>query len=83
METEKITSKDNPTQADTVNSAGIQLENTAISEYLDIVRKEYDIEREKRQAYENRIGIILSLLGVACFFYFQYISPKNIITLFT
>lgn len=38
--------------------------NTAITEYLKVVKSEYNIERAKKESFESRAGIILTLIDV-------------------
>lgn len=52
---------------------------TAIEEYFEVVKGEYDKERDKKQSFENRAGIILTLIGAICVFLFEKISMKEII----
>ena len=40
-----------------------RIEDTAIVEYLDIIRREYEIERAKKQSFENRTGLVMALVG--------------------
>ena len=62
-------------------SEEIILENTAIPEYLEVVKSEYAIERSKKQSFENRSGLLLTLLSAVCIFYFQSVKPSEIINL--
>ena len=57
--------------------------NTAITEYLDIVKSEYEIERSKKESFENRVGIILALVGAMCIFLLELIKPRDIIDMFS
>ena len=41
----------------------INVSDTAIIEYLEAVKSEYDNERNKKQSFENRAGLIMALLG--------------------
>lgn len=59
----------------------INIDDTAIIEYFDIIKKEYEIERNKKQSFENRAGLILALLGAICIFLFENIELKFIISL--
>ncbi len=61
---------------------GIQTEQTAIPELLDILRSEYEIERDKKQSFETRTGLLITLLGVTFIFCFDKISFNDLINLF-
>ena len=43
---------------------------------------EYKIERDKKQSFETRAGIIMALLGATCGIFFKTIKLNNIIHLF-
>lgn len=49
----------------------IILSETFIPEYLEIVKSEYIIERDKKQSFEKRFGILLALLSVLSIFYWR------------
>ena len=57
------------------------LSNTAINEYLAIVRSEYEIERNKKQSFENRAGLIMALVGATCIFVFEQINLSSVFLL--
>lgn len=59
----------------------VKIENTCIKEYLEIVKEEYQIERGKRQSFESRAGIIITILTALCIFMFDKIQISNIIGL--
>lgn len=61
----------------------IEVDNTAILEYLDIVKSEYETERNKKQSFENRAGLIMALLGAICIFLFEKVQLKSILMLLT
>jgi len=63
------------------STVSIDESNTAIPEYLDIVKSEYEIERNKKASFENRAGIILALLGAICIFLFEKVKIDEIIKL--
>ncbi len=64
-------------------SQTIEVRDTAINEYFDIVKNEYEIERNKKQSFENRAGLILALLGAVGIFLFEHIDLKEVIILVT
>ena len=57
------------------------LEDTPICEYLEIVKSQYEIERNKKLSFENRSGLLLTLLGVICVFLFNNIKLAEIISM--
>ena len=59
----------------------VELNDTAIVEYLDIVKSEYENERNKKQSFENRAGLIMALLGAICIFLFEKVQLKDIFSL--
>lgn len=59
----------------------IEVNDTAIVEYLDIVKSEYENERNKKQSFENRAGLIMALLGAICIFLFEEVKLKEVISL--
>ena len=52
------------------------IDNIAIVEYLEIVRSEYETERNKKQSFENRAGLIMALLGAICIFLFENLNYR-------
>lgn len=72
------------TDANRIQNSNIPDEsNTAIVEYLDIVKSEYEIERGKKESFENRVGIILAFVGATCIFLLELIKPSNIFSMMT
>lgn len=61
----------------------VKVEDTAIEEYLEIVKNEYETERNKKQSFENRAGLIMALLGAICIFLFEKVELSDIIALMT
>lgn len=64
-----------------VQTQMIDINDTAIVEYLEIVRSEYENERNKKQSFENRAGLIMALLGAICIFLFEKVKLQEIISL--
>lgn len=58
----------------------VNIDDTAIEEYLEIVRSEYETERNKKQSFENRAGLIMTLLGAICIFLFEKVKLQDIIS---
>lgn len=48
-----------------------KLEDTIAVRCLDILLREYEIEREKRQSFESRAGIVMVALAALCIFAFE------------
>lgn len=61
----------------------VDVNDTAIVEYLEIVRSEYEIERNKKQSFENRSGLIMAFLGAICIFLFEKVRLQDIFSLMT
>ena len=59
----------------------IDISNTAMVEYLDVVKSEYENERNKKQSFENRAGLIMALLGAICIFLFEQVKLSGIFQL--
>lgn len=78
--TENMVEKTEPLPAK--GTAGVEVDNTAIKEYFEIVNTEYQNERNKKQSFESRAGLLLTLLSAICIFYFQSIKIKDIVLLF-
>lgn len=61
----------------------VNIDDTAALYYLEVVKSEYEIERNKKQSFENRAGIILALLGAICIFLFEKVQLNKIFSLLT
>lgn len=59
----------------------LSVDKTAILEYLDIVKSEYEIERNKKLSFENRAGLIMALLSAICIFLFEKVNLKCVFSL--
>lgn len=59
----------------------VNIQNTAMEEYLNTVKMEYQFERDKKQSFESRAGILLTLLGAISIFYFQTMNFHDILIL--
>lgn len=60
------------------NAPNISETETAISEYLDVVKSEYQNERNKKVSFENRAGIFFALIGTVCVYLFDKIKLNDI-----
>lgn len=61
----------------------VNVADTAIEEYFDIIKSEYETERNKKQSFESRAGLIMALLGAICIFLFEKVQLKDIFSLMT
>lgn len=61
----------------------INIDNMALSEYFEVVKNEYEIERNKKVSFENRAGIFFALIGTVSVFLFDRVHIKEIISLFS
>ena len=59
----------------------VDIADTAMLEYLEIFKMEYEREFNKKQSFDNRAGLILTLLGAISIFLFEHIKINEIITL--
>lgn len=73
----------NPVASGNVISAADlpSIEDTAMSEYLELVQAEYQIERGKKESFENRAGIVMALIGALLVFVMENIPFNTIINL--
>jgi len=77
----KMESNDIMSSNEKTNTLKIDINNTAIPEYLEVVKSEYETERNKKQSFETRSGLLLTLLGAIMIFYFQSIKLTDIFIL--
>lgn len=61
----------------------LSIENMALSEYFEVVKNEYEIERNKKASFENRAGVFLALIGTVSVFLFDKVQIKQIVSLFS
>lgn len=59
----------------------ISIETTAIPEYLEIMKSEYDIERSKKESFINRESILLALIGASMVMIFDEIDIHQLFIL--
>lgn len=57
--------------------------DTAINEYLEIVKFEYDNERRQKESFENRAYIVMTLVCALCVFVLEKITLRDIFSLFS
>lgn len=55
--------------------------NTAIVEYFESIRHEYDCQAEQKTSFENRSGILLSFFGVMFVYLMDKVPIKDVIAL--
>ena len=56
----------------------IKIEETTIQEYFEVVQKEYEYERNKKQSFENRAGIVLTAVGGILVFILERVPIKEV-----
>lgn len=61
----------------------IPIEKTCILDCLDIVKQEYQIERGKRQSFESRANIVITILTALLVFVFEKIKIIEVLKLMT
>lgn len=84
MESESSSNKLEPNEncnTENVDEEYIQVSNTAIPEFYDIVKSEYENEKNKKQSFENRAGIVLALIGTVSVLLFEQIKLNEILEL--
>lgn len=82
MDNEKINAENkSESQTSSQQQEYVNVTDTAIAEYLDIVKSEYETERNKKQSFENRAGLIMALLGAICIFLFEQVQLKKVFAL--
>lgn len=55
-----------------------KVEDTVMQEYLGVIQKEYEFERNKKQSFESRSSLIITLIGALCIFAFDKISLNTL-----
>lgn len=68
-------------QEESESDSLVSVSDTAIIEYLEVVKSEYENERNKKQSFENRAGLILAFLGAICIFVFEQVKISTILEL--
>jgi len=81
MSKNKYTHSEDPITNQPQEIAEINISDTAINEYFNVVTTEYQIERSKKLSFETRSGLLLTLLSAICIFYFQSFKFTDIIAL--
>lgn len=82
MENNDITNEADVDNLVTNVSDKLNVDNMALSEYFEVVKNEYEIERNKKISFENRAGVFLALIGTVSVFLFDKVQIKEIISLF-
>lgn len=62
---------------------GIPIDETSALDCLDVIKQEYERERNKRQSFETRAGLIITILAALCIFIFDRVNISDIIHLMT
>lgn len=78
-----LKNNENQMQQTDTSSKLIEVSETAMLEYLEIIKSEYENERNKKQSFENRAGLIMALLGAICIFLFEKVQLKDVFALMT
>ena len=60
-----------------------EIEDTAIDECLSVVKSEYETERNKKQSFEIRVGLIMTLAGSLMLVFLGQIQLKDVFPLMT
>lgn len=61
----------------------IPIDETSALDCLDVMKQEYERERSKRQSFETRAGLIITILAALCIFIFDRVNISDIIHLMT
>lgn len=61
----------------------IPIDETSALDCLDVVKQEYERELSKRQSFETRAGLIITILAALCIFIFDRVNISDIIYLMT
>lgn len=61
----------------------IPIDKTSALDCLDVMKQEYERERSKRQSFETRAGLIITILAALCIFIFDRVNISDIIHLMT
>ncbi|MDC4251942.1 hypothetical protein M3X99_13080 [Clostridium perfringens] len=61
-------------QVDDIVNDSIIIDNVVTLEYFDVIKNEYEIERNKKQSFESRASLIITILGAICVFVFDKIN---------
>lgn len=61
----------------------IPIDETSALDCLDVMKQEYERERSKRQSFETRAGLIITILAALCIFIFDRVNISYIIHLMT
>ena len=56
-----------------------KIEEMPILEYLEVVKSEYNNERQKKGSFESRAGISFAFIGTLCVFLLDEIKISDII----
>ena len=59
-----------------------KIEEMPILEYLEVVKSEYNNERQKKGSFESRAGISFAFIGTLCVFLLDEIKISDIIKIF-
>lgn len=86
LENEDATASNTANNSDNTTSnvpKALDIDNMALTEYFEVVRNEYEMERNKKLSFESRAGIFFALIGTVSVFLFDKVQIKEIVTLFS
>lgn len=75
--------KNEPTLSIEEQILKIPIDETSALDCLDVMKQEYERERNKRQSFETRAGLIITILAALCIFIFDRVNISDIIHLMT
>ena len=86
LENEDATASNTANNSDNTTSnvpKALDIDDMALTEYFEVVRNEYEMERNKKLSFESRAGIFFALIGTVSVFLFDKVQIKEIATLFS
>lgn len=86
LENEDATASNTANNSDNTTSnvpKALDIDDMALTEYFEVVRNEYEMERNKKLSFESRAGIFFALIGTVSVFLFDKVQIKEIVTLFS
>lgn len=82
IEEEKMTENKGDIEVTEEFIGDIEVNETVMYEYYEIVTREYQNEITKKQSFDTRAGYLITILSALFVFFFQTISIRDIIVLF-
>lgn len=75
--------KNEPTSGAKDQILRIPIDETSALDCLDVMKQEYERERSKRQSFETRAGLIITILAALCIFIFDRVNISDMLHLMT